>query len=210
MKPKHEDPIKNTMREETHTRRPEAVRIADRKRISRLLTLGHSQSEIAELMGLSEPTISREVARLKDSFKQKVRQNLHDMQANELERIDEIEQAAWLRHGKTGSVEALNTILKCIQTRATILGLDTVDSKELMRRANDIKSAIIRVLTEEIQDTDLLIRIASRLQEAGSEYQPSAISQPEELVPRYQDNELSSPTLGSDARPVAIRRRKSM
>lgn len=163
-------PPKNAHGHEAGGRRTESLRLNQRKIISRMLTIGHTQSEIAEHLGISESTVSREVARLKDSFKQQVRGNIGELQMQELAKLDEVETSAWVAHQRSGSMDSLNTILRAIKTRASLLGLDNPDIRFVVERSLKMQSVIINVLSDELTNSGQLGRIIERLREAAEEF----------------------------------------
>lgn len=133
-------------------RRRNAAEIArDKKRIGSLYLKGWLQSEIAEEVGLSIATISRDLVTLHDEWRQSALVDINEAKIVELAKIDTLEREYWrgwersLKDAETikqeGGVEVkrvsrtkrtrdgdarfLEGVLKCIDRRCKILGLDS-------------------------------------------------------------------------------------
>lgn len=126
---------------------------ADRKQIAALRLFGHSQDAIAEKTGLSQATVSRDLAVVVEQWKSEAKGTMEEIKAKELAKLDELEKeayAAWIgskqetqkkvvedRPGKSGGKFAkietektngdprfLQALLAIQDRRAKILGFD--------------------------------------------------------------------------------------
>lgn len=163
------------------------------------MTLGHSQAEIAEHLDISEATVSREVAKLKDEFKSQTKANISELQAAELAKLAEVESAAWLSHSKTNSEAALNTILRVIRTRASILGYDSPDVRIALQMYYEGRDMVLRALFDTFgRDSDELSRFTARLEELEAQRQ-SPFAAASEIVTVEQAQKSDGGTLSADA-----------
>lgn len=122
----------------------------DRLEIAQLYIRGRYQSEIAEMMGLSQQQISHDLKMIQREWQRSTTIALDEHKNRELARIDHLEQTAWAeweasrRETKTKTVKAKNanstektlrtqeqcgdprylqTIQWCIEQRCKILGI---------------------------------------------------------------------------------------
>jgi len=120
--------------------------------VASLLLRGHSQSEIAGMLGLNRSTICRDVRKIREAWRSKAIAHYDDVVGRELARLDEVERQAWQaweasrgvvtsvtttrraggqerrrkverRAGDPGFLEA---VLACVDRRARLLGLQEV------------------------------------------------------------------------------------
>lgn len=123
----------------------------DRAEIARLYFEGMGQAAIAEEIGISQPTVCRDLAVLHDQWRQEGVKKIDAYISRELARIDRLEQMyfdAWERsqedavtnteemggqygvrsvekiEGRDGSAQFLGGVQWCIERRCKLLGLD--------------------------------------------------------------------------------------
>lgn len=121
-----------------------------RNKAARLYKLGVPQAEIAERLEVSENTVQRDLAVVRKRWEQSGIVSMDERKAAELETIDRIERAAWKAwrksqedavtvtrkkvgndkektvrsQGQAGNAAYLDTVLKCVDRRCRLLGLD--------------------------------------------------------------------------------------
>lgn len=122
-----------------------------RAEASRLYRAGWTQANIAERLQVTEQTVQRDIAVVRERWKQAGIHDLNERKAAELERIDWAEREAqrgWTRslrdevtvtqeeggenggrtitrrRGQAGNPAFLQTVLKCVDQRCRILGLN--------------------------------------------------------------------------------------
>lgn len=126
---------------------PKKMMLAERRLIAaRLHKLGWTQEEIAERCGVTQEQISRDLSIVRERWAQEAVADIAEHKRRALEKIDEVEAAAWANY-ENGKVErALDTLLKCIERRCAILGVDA--PKKVSVGPSDIASEIERELEE--------------------------------------------------------------
>jgi predicted transcriptional regulator len=75
--------------------RSEAEQERDRRAISRLYLQGMYQADIAEKLGLSQPTVSRDIQLLIDEWKIERVYDINEAKARELAKVDNLELEYW-------------------------------------------------------------------------------------------------------------------
>lgn len=151
--------------DKTSKRRTRNQRLSQRQRISKWLATGMSQEEIAERLGVSASTVSREVKTLKETYTQQIQQNVVELQASELTQLGAVQEAAWRAHNRTGSNESLQTVLRVVKVRSQILGLDSVPAREFELRKMELLYAVRKAVSEVITDGELLRAFADKIDE---------------------------------------------
>src|SRR5690606_5166344 len=68
---------------------------ADRARSAEFILRGYSQKQIAEETGLSEATVSRDVAHIRKKWKESPLIDFSEAKQQELARLEAVERAAW-------------------------------------------------------------------------------------------------------------------
>jgi len=124
---------------------------ADKRRpeVARLYLEGAFQTDIAEQLGVTQATISRDLARIRKEWISSATVNYNEAVAKELARIDNVEREAWeawrrsqqdavqvrsgvqaekstdvtIRTGQTGNPAYMRVILECVKQRCDILGI---------------------------------------------------------------------------------------
>jgi predicted transcriptional regulator len=135
----------------TKGKRRESQKSRDSVKISELYREGIYQAVIANQLGLSQATVSREIKLLRDKWEQEGIDNINQAKVRELEKLDTLELVywnAWMRSQKdsvvttkgkqsTGDVDFnrieknrdgnkafLDGVMDCIKQRCAILGVE--------------------------------------------------------------------------------------
>lgn len=103
----------------------EAVKIEERrKKVSSLYKRHQSQAEIARVLGVSQQTISVDIAAIRETWKQEGLLNFDEVKQREAAELDEMEAEAAVEFGKRKNWEWFDRRLKVKERRARLLGLD--------------------------------------------------------------------------------------
>lgn len=117
---------------------------------------GIQQADIAERLQVSVPTVERDLAIVRERWKQAGIRSVDERKSSELEVIDRIEREAWRAwrrsqkdtitvtrkegettettvrsQGQAGNPAYLDTVLKCVDRRCKLLGLDAPQQVDL-------------------------------------------------------------------------------
>jgi len=130
----------------------------DRLKISDLYLQGKIQAEIADVLELSQATVSRDIAFLQDEWRQSALVNIDDKKAEELAKVDRLEREYWRAYerscedaetvqqkvkedgkkeatktakGQSGDPRFLTGVQWCINKRCEIIGIDAPQKHEL-------------------------------------------------------------------------------
>lgn len=146
-----------------------------RNQIVELYIQGKYQSEIGEMLSLSQPQISYDLKLIQKEWAKKTTFNLDEYKKKELARIDLIEREAWIEwdrskkeiesrttkamgvkkdkkgklsssaidntnktQGRIGDSKFLEVVLKCIERRCKLLGIDAPAKVEGLENLKDI------------------------------------------------------------------------
>lgn len=107
----------------------------NRRDITRLYLRGKIQPEIAELLGISRAMVAYDLKAIQEQWRGDTVRDLDADKAWELAKIDELERTYWAiwessRETRDGNPAYLGGVLKCIQRRAKLLGLDAPAKRE--------------------------------------------------------------------------------
>lgn len=103
----------------------EEVRIAERrKKVSELYLRHQTQEAIARVLGVSQPTVSLDIAALRQQWKEAGLLNTDEVKQREAAELDEMEAEAAVEFSKRKNWEWFDRRLKCKERRARLLGLD--------------------------------------------------------------------------------------
>lgn len=119
--------------------------VIDRRRmeVADLMLGGASQREIAEQLGVSAATINGDIRAIRSEWVKSTKIKLDVLIAQDLRRLD-MALSAIMTPVLAGNLEAIETFLKIIQSRATIIGypgLWRVEHDEAQGRTNGRSSA---------------------------------------------------------------------
>jgi predicted transcriptional regulator len=107
-----------------NARQSEIEREARRARVAALLLAGvRDQTRIAEQLGVSQPTISRDIKAIEARWAQEAVQDIAAAKGQDLERIERLIQALW-QDAIRGKWLATDRVLNLMQHRAKLLGLE--------------------------------------------------------------------------------------
>ena len=90
----------------------------DRRRITDLYLQGHIQYDIAEQLGISQATVSRDLKAIQKEWQQSTLVDLHEAKAKELARIDRLEREYW-REWEESKKDKETVIKKGVRSVAT-------------------------------------------------------------------------------------------
>jgi len=159
----------------TGKRRSKSQKVRDRRRIADLYLKGWLQVDIAEEVGLSSPTVSRDLKALQAEWLKSSLMDFDEAKAREIAKIDRLEREYWTgwqrslkdeetikeegsataskpskvtktRKGQAGDPRFLDGVLKCVDRRCKIIGVDaavkvavhgTFDPVEWKRKADE-------------------------------------------------------------------------
>lgn len=124
---------------------PGKMRVAERRAlVARLHKLGWTQEEMAQKFGVTQAQVSIDMSAVREMWAKSAVADLAEHKRDALEKIENIEAAAWANY-EAGKIErALDTLLKCIERRCAILGIDA--PKKVNVGNDDIVSEIDREL----------------------------------------------------------------
>jgi len=131
--------------------RPKFQRESDLLKVSEMYLHGKTQPEIAEIIGVSQPTISKDLKELRKRWLEKSVQKIDARKAEELAKVDQLERVYWGGWKKSNEYQSikkkvngkdvtvlipvdsshpfgakgfLDSIQWCINKRCQILGVD--------------------------------------------------------------------------------------
>lgn len=163
------------------------VEIASRRqRVAEMYLRGAYQNEIAETLGVGQATISRDLAELRKEWLDRSINHIQQKKAIELAKLDQLELTYWAawEHSKAalrictvetggkygrkvdrkveqrvGNPAFLEGVLKCIQKRCEIIGIDaprkmdlTSDNKPLKALTDEQHNRAIFTLADALRD----------------------------------------------------------
>jgi predicted transcriptional regulator len=112
-------------------RQSEIEREARRKRVASLLLAGvRDQTRIAEQLGTSQPTVSRDIKAIEAEWAASAVQDIAAAKGHDLERIERLIAALWGDAIK-GKWLATDRVLALMQHRAKLLGLEAPERLDL-------------------------------------------------------------------------------
>jgi transcriptional regulator len=88
------------------------------------------QATIARMLGTSQPTISRDFADLDVRFRERADEMIEAAKGIDLNRLDAMIAGLWTK-AITGDTWSVDRVLKCLERRANLLGLDAPQKREL-------------------------------------------------------------------------------
>lgn len=130
----------------TADRRAESapVRVRARMREMEALALraeGLSYAKIASRMGVSSATAYKWVKKALGRLQEKLAERAELVWRLELERLDELQAALWGK-AQDGDVKAVMAILRIMERRAKLYGLDAPDRLEVQRKGLDLSQGV--------------------------------------------------------------------
>ena len=111
------------------TRRTRHQRESDILKTSELYLRGMGQQAIAEEIGVTQQTVSRDLRALQKRWMATTSLDIDEHRSRELARIDELERTFWLRYEASDKTTHLaerwlSGVLKCIDRRCKLIGVD--------------------------------------------------------------------------------------
>ena len=104
--------------------RTETQRQLDRATAVRLVLRGIPQYEIAAQLGITPSQVSRDLARVRQQWQEQATMDLDRSKAVELAKLNQLEQTYWEAYELDPHSSLLDGVLKCIDRRCKLLGLD--------------------------------------------------------------------------------------
>ena len=115
----------------SHDRMDEVEREARRAQVARLLLAGVTdQRAIAEKLGVSQPTISRDIKHIEKDWQQAAVQDIAAAKGKDLARTERLIAALWESAIK-GKWLATDRVLALMQHRARLLGLEAPAKQDI-------------------------------------------------------------------------------
>lgn len=112
--------------------RRDEIEITDRRRkVARLLAKKITQVEIAKELGVSQPTISRDVVAIEEEWKREYSEALELIRARELAELRDMERDAAAAFAKTRDPRFLQARLATKTRIAKLVGLDAPERREV-------------------------------------------------------------------------------
>jgi hypothetical protein len=115
----------------TKNKRTEAQKKKDQKRISELFVKGYSLRKMAEAISaertkytLSHVQVKYDLDKILDEWKTTTFKNIEDKQLIEIQKLNKVEFEAWNTFDETKSARFLEIVLKCIEKRCRIFGIE--------------------------------------------------------------------------------------
>ena len=103
----------------------------DRKTISELFVKGYSLRKMAEVVSsarkeynLSHVQIKHDLDHILNEWKTATFKNIEDKQLIEIQKLNKVEFEAWIAFDETKSARFLEIVLKCIEKRCRIFGIE--------------------------------------------------------------------------------------
>lgn len=132
----------------------EALRIEERrKKVSQLYLRHQPQTEIARVLGVTQATISTDLAALREQWKSAGLMNTDEVKQREAVELDEMEAEAAVEFSKRKQYEWMDRRLKIKERRAKLLGLDEpakVDSTVTVEKKTYVVSTDTGDWTEQV------------------------------------------------------------
>ena len=156
-------PKRNPKRKKTASRKgdegrtpEEALMIGIRREKALTMYLqGVKQSRVADTLGVSQATISADIAFMRTKINERAAAATVQLQAEEIAKIDEVESVAWASFRKSrktgrfadsgGNPKFLDLVLDCSDRRRRILGLD--------KQAGSTAQGLLEFLSQTLEDT---------------------------------------------------------
>lgn len=97
---------------------------------------GHTYEEIGSALGTDRAAAYRLVKRTLDNLNKANADNVESMRNLDLMRLDQLQQAIWHQAVVLGDIQSIQTILKIIERRAKLAGLDMPVQKVVAAQAS--------------------------------------------------------------------------
>ena len=134
-----------------------------RMKVSEFMKRRIPQVQMAEILGVSESTISKDVKAVTEEWRNYMVRNADTIKARELVELDEMELAASKEWMKDHHVRWLRMRLDIKKRRADMLGLDSpivnVHRHEVDKDLRDMSDDELNELWEELNDDDVALQL---------------------------------------------------
>lgn len=98
------------------------------------------QRVIARELGVTQQTISRDFAALDRLYRERAAADIAAAKGQDLERLDQLVLALW-RQASQGSLGAVDRVLRVLERRAALLGLDAPQRVDIEQRVRQLAVA---------------------------------------------------------------------
>lgn len=150
-----------------NARQAEVEREARRRKVAALLMAGVSdQTTIAEQLGVSNATISRDIKVIEAEWQAAAVQDIAAAKGKDLQRTERLIQALW-QDAIKGKWLATDRIIALMQHRAKLLGLEAPQKREDTHRI-EIMSIVEGIAESTGLDTAEILAEAERIVKAAS------------------------------------------
>lgn len=127
-----------------HTDQVKSIQANRRRQAYEMRMLGMSYPQIADKLGVSSETIRRDIKAWTDNIPREKAEELRNM---ELDKLNQLELQLQKRL-RTGSPQAVNAAIRVMQHRATLMGLDRIESHDGVDTAKGMMQGIIDALMQ--------------------------------------------------------------
>lgn len=144
--------------------------IARSAEVARRLARGESQATISRDIGVSQPTLSRVVAKLREEWREISNADFSAVQGGLIVQLQEVVRAAWQAFEESGNrdTSALAAVCRAVELQGKMFGVNDRAVSEHYRRINESVRLLADVLSDEITDPAQLERITDRIQSLNS------------------------------------------
>lgn len=109
-----------------------------------LRTMGKSYPSIAKELGVSAATVRKDIKAYMDYLPRENAIELRDMELDKLNRME----LALQKKALGGNTQAINTIVRIMQHRAELMGLDRIENNDGLESAKDAMIQIVNALMQ--------------------------------------------------------------
>jgi hypothetical protein len=112
-----------------------------RAAVAKMYLQGHLQSAIAARLGVSQQTISNDLAAIRRVWREQAIEDYTEIHDRELQKVNQLEVAAWtgwersLRDGRDGDAKFLSIVVNALAHRLKLLGVDSPQQERMRAEA---------------------------------------------------------------------------
>jgi hypothetical protein len=127
--------------------------------VAERLLQGWTERRIAAELGISPAMAHKEAAKVKQAWRESAVETIDTLRGREDAKLTALEAPLWPRV-KAGEVRAIEAVLKIMERRARLLGLD---APERVQHTVDLRSLAVHIAHAEGLDPDELVRVAEMI-----------------------------------------------
>jgi len=131
----------------------DAEREDRRRKVATLLLANRTQTEIAQLLGVSRQTVNYDVKAIRDEWRAERIEAYERYRAEDMKRLEALERALW-PDAMQGKWLAIDRILAIISQRAKLLGTEAPQRSTVTVITEDLVDAEIRRLEAQLGEFD--------------------------------------------------------